>query len=304
MILIMNDIKKIFAAISAAAFCVFLAGCSDSDESGASANDSFLDSADSVSSVALESDEADNESSQAEKLNVGEYLQGVADIYSKGEYTLECTLSSTAFDGEIKLTRVVRGEDVYQLQQEALGKHGAVTVDGKSYDFDYLCGMYRERDSKPELNLIEEIIRLNLEQTDTHEEESSQNEYAVEEYTYTGDTYITVMDFYFDKTDKRLVKYTTTYSVEGQDDVTETRVIDRLDNSIDETVFNTDFTYNLADFNSMSEDQRLGFCQGLCGSFGITTDEMYKMGISTDQFKTIDYNTLFNLVYTYAKGHI
>lgn len=112
------------------------------------------------------------------------------------------------------------------------------------------------------------------------------------------------MDFYFDKESKALVKYTTTYTVEGQDDIVETRTINRLDNNIDESVFNTDFTTSLVDFNSMSEDQRLGFCQGLCGSFGISTDDMYEMNITTDQFKTIDYDTLFKLVYTYGSGHM
>ena len=230
-------------------------------------------------------------------------LKSTAEIYSQGSYTLECTLTSTAFDGEVQLTRVVRNDDVYQLQQESMGKHGAITLDGKSYDFDYVCGMYRETENKPDLNVIEEIISLNLDRTNTHED-SGESGYVTEEYTYTGDTYITVLDFYFDKETKALVKYTTTYSVEGQDDIVETRTVKRLDNDIDESVFNTDFTSYLADFDSMSEDQRLGFCQGLCGSFGISTDDMYKMNITTDQFKTIDYDTLFKLVYTYGKGHM
>ena len=40
------------------------------------------------------------------------------------------------------------------------------------------------------------------------------------------------------------------------------------------------------------------------GSFGISTDDMYEMNITTDQFKTIDYDTLFKLVYTYGSGHM
>ena len=300
----MKRIKKALACAFAFGICLSLYGCSDSDGSSeipASNADSAADSVQSEASDSQSSSEA--ESSQPEESNIGEYLSGVADIYDQGRYTLQCTITSTAFDGEVSLTRVVRDGDVYQLQQESMGSHGALTLDGKSYDFDYVCGMYRETDEEPDLNVNEEVISLNLERTSIHED-PSQSDYVVEEYTYIGDTYITVMDFYFDKESKALVKYTTTYTVEGQDDIVETRTINRLDNNIDESVFNTDFTTSLVDFNSMSEDQRLGFCQGLCGSFGISTDDMYEMNITTDQFKTIDYDTLFKLVYTYGSGHM
>lgn len=302
----MDNIKKIAALICAAAVCTAFAGCSDKqkDKSSSAAAESSADSADESASDNSKPDESSqSDDSQQEESNIGEYLQGVADIYANKNYTLECTLSSTQFEGEISILRAVKGDNVYQIQHEGMGDHGTMTLDGVTYDFDNVCGMYRKSDGGSSLNVVDEIVRLNLEQTDTHEQ-TTEEDYAVEEYTYTGDTYITVMDFYFDKTDKSLVKYVTTYSVEGQDDITETRVIDRLDETVDETVFNTDFTNTLVDFDSMSEDQRLGFCQGLCASFGITTDNMYEMNITTDKFKTIDYDTLLNLVYTYGTGHV
>lgn len=304
----MNNIKRILACVCVLGICISAFGCSESgggSEAGSSevSEQTSSQQSDTSQTESAESAADSGESSAAEVSHIGEYLKSTAEIYSQGSYTLECTLTSTAFDGEVQLTRVVRNDDVYQLQQESMGKHGAITLDGKSYDFDYVCGMYRETENKPDLNVIEEIISLNLDRTNTHED-SEENGYVIEEYTYTGDTYITVLDFYFDKETKALVKYTTTYSVEGQDDIVETRTVKRLDNNIDESVFNTDFTSYLADFDSMSEDQRLGFCQGLCGSLGISTDDMYKMNITTDQFKTIDYDTLFKLVYTYGKGHM
>ena len=297
----MNRIKKALALVCALGICFSFYGCSDSETENSSSEASSVDSTRSEADDSLISSQ--DESSQAEESNIGEYLLGVADIYEQGSYTLECTVTGTNFDGEVSITRVVRGDDVYQLQQEAMGSHGMITLDGKSYDFDYLCGMYRETDEEPDLNVIEQVISLTLERTD-NSDDSSQSEYAVEEYTYVGDTYITVMAFYFDKETGELAEYTTTYTVEGQDDIVETRRIDRLDNNIDESVFNTDFTASLVDFNSMSEDQRLGFCQGLCASFGITAGDLYEMNITADQFKTIDYDELFNLIYTYGSGHM
>lgn len=300
----MNNIKKIAAVMCVAAVCTAFAGCSDKDKSVSSAAaDSSADSSAESAADSTPQEDTLSGSGQEEMQNIGEYLRGVADIYATKNYTLECTLSSTEFDGEVKITREVKGDNVYQIQHESMGDHGTLTLDGVTYDFDNVCGMYRTAESSPSLNVVEEIISLDLEQTDTHEP-PAEDEYVIEEYTYTGDTYITVMDFYFDKTDKHLVKYITTYSVEGQDDITETRVIDRLDETVDESVFNTDFTNRLVDFDSMSEDQRLGFCQGICASFGITAENMYEMNITTDKFRNIDYDTLFELVYTYGTGHM
>lgn len=292
-------IKNFAAAAAAAVLCFYLSACSKGSDTSATSSESTSSVSEKPVTSESQVESASSDDSKAETSHIGEYLQGVADIYSKGNYTLECTISGSAFSGDVKLTRVVRGDDFYQLQQEAAGSYGTITLDGASYDFDYLCGMYHTSSAKPTLNVVDEIINADLEQTATHED-PEQDEYAVEEYTYTGDTYITVMDFYFNKDDKSLAKYTTVYSVEGQDDITETRVIDRLDNNIDESVFNTDFKNVLADFDSMSEDQRLGFCQGLCASRGISTDDMYEMNITSDDLKKISYDELFKLVYTYG----
>ncbi len=297
----MCNIKKFVSAVCAVLICVGVSACSNKNS-----NSSAQSNPDSVSSSTPASDSADSvsapdESSVAETSHIGEYLQQTAQILS-GDYTMECTLSGTDIDGEVEITRVVRGDDVYQLQQESLGSNGMLLLDGVCYNFDNVCGIYSTADTTPEINIIEQVVELNLDQTETHIQDSSED-YAVEEYTYTGDTYITVLDFYFEKESGSLAKYTVTYSVEGQDDVTETREINRLDSSIDETVFNTDFTESLADFDGMSEDQRLGFCQGICGSYGISTDDMNEMGITTDNFKTIAYDRFFRLVYTYGDSN-
>ncbi len=327
----MRDYKKIITALCALTIIITATGCSKSDDKNSSSNndktsssaaesnaDSKADDSNKNDNSSEESkddssntdDNSDDESSKAEKSNIGEHLQSVADIYDEGNYTLKTTLTSTEFEGKVKLIRVVKGDDIYQLQEENMGTHGSITLDGKSYDFDNVCGMFRETDGDSTVNLIQEVINLNLEQTNLNDVENSSKksdddkDYDIEQYTYTGDTYITVLDFFFDKEDGQLVKYNANYTVEGQDNIVETRVVDSLTNDIDESVFNTDFTNTLADFNSMTEDQRLGFCQGLTGSYNITTDDMDEMGITTDDFKKISYDNIFRLVYNYGTGHM
>ncbi len=296
-------VKRILCALCGLFIALSACGCSGSSEpsSGQPAESQASDTASQESSASAD------ESSQAFQTphftptrSVGEKLKAVYDIYQSGKYTLECRLTGTNIKDEIQVIRVVDGEDVYQLQNEPLGSHGSITLSGKSYDFDYVCGMYRESTDEPELNIIESIIENGVPRTESPSAPNA--EYDTEQYTYTGDTYITVMDFYFDKQDGHLVKYTMTYSVEGRDDVVEERVITRLDNEIDDSVFNAYFTDTLVNFDSMSEEQRLGFCQGLCATYGITADDMSELGVSTENLGTIDFDTLFTLVHTYGKN--
>ena len=130
---------------------------------------------------------------------------------------------------------------------------------------------------------------------------SPENGCDCEQYTYTGDTFITVIDFFFDKSDGHLVKYTTAYSVEGRDDIVETRTVKKLEKGADTSVFNAYFADTLVNFDTMSEPQRQGFCQGLCATWGVTADEMFRLGVSSDSFGKIDYDTLFTLIHTYGK---
>lgn len=280
--------KRTVCAALAALMALSLAGCSGSDSS-------------SLSDSKPVTEQTSSQPLPVSEGSLGEKLSRVADIYDSGSYTLECTLTSTAFEGTVKIKRAVSGGDIYQLQTEHLGSHGFVTVGGKSYDFDYVCGMYRQTETEPELNIIDTIRRLDLKPIQNRS--GSSEEYDTEQYTYTGETYITVMDFYFDKTDGHLVKYVTTYTVEGQDDIIETRTVDRLEKGADESLFNAYFADDLVDFSALSEDEKLGFCRGVCASWGITTDELFNMGISSSELKTIDYETLFRLIYTYGKPH-
>lgn len=273
---------------------IALGGCSGSDELSSSNADTGS-SADIISTVEITEDGLSK---------LGDRLRPIAELCAKKHYTLECTLTGTDIADPIRIKRVVNGEDVYQLQTERLGSHGFVSLGGVGYDFDYVCGMYREARAVLELNIIEQIAANGLavsKYRGLSDEDGKQ--YDVEEYVYTGGTYITRIDFFFEKADGRLVRYVTTYSVEGQDDIVETRTVERLDGNVDESLFNAYFADELADFENMSEEQRQGFCQGLCGSYGITPEEMSENGVSLSGLKNIDYNTLFRLIYNYGEPH-
>ena len=283
-------IKKLVSALCAAAVCLCLVSCKDSSSSEESPAESIVSSEMSESAL------------PAAESRLGNRLQKVADIYKSGRYTLECTLTGNQIEDEIKIRCVADGERKYILQTERLGSHGSVSINGKCYDFDNVCGMYRQTESFPEVNLIAALERLGVAQSGTVNAPES-DIYDIEQYVYTGGTYMTVMEFCFDKKDGHLVKYTTRYNVEGKDDIVETRVIDKLEQTADSSVFNAYFTDELVDLSTLSEDGRAGFCRGLCASWGITTEELFEMGISSADLKKIDYDTLFRLIYTYGKSH-
>lgn len=243
-----------------------------------------------------------SEESEAEASNIGEYLKKAAEVYQSGSYTMKSTITSSSFEGEIKLTRVVSGDNVYQLQQETAGSYGVVSVGDEAYDFDNACGMYRKSKSVPVTTVIEEVVNQNLPMTDSDDADSDDG-YVTEQYTFTGDTYITNVEFCFDKASGELKKYTMKYIIEGQDNIIETRVIDSISSDVDESVFNLDFINEMTDFESMTEEQRQGFCKGICSSKGITTDMMSKLDVTFEDFKTIDFDTFFDLVYTYGKSN-
>ena len=285
-------VRNIVPAVCAL-LMVFFTGCSGDTDSSSSQE---APQAAEGSSAAAESSEVTL--SYTPRTNTGEKLKAVYDIISKGTYTFECELTGTNVPEPIRITRIVSGNDSYQLQQEKLGDHGTVTFSGKSYDFDYVCGMYRESTEAAQPGIIEQIVKGNVPRTETAVKDER---YDIEQYTYTGDTFITVIDFYFDKKDGHLMKYDMTYSVEGRDNIVETRTVLRLDNEADTSVFNAYFADTLVNFDSMSEPQKQGFCQGLCATWGITADEMFDLGVSSDSLDKIDYDTLFTLIHTCGK---
>ena len=281
----MNKLKKILC-LTAVLSALLTVGCGEKDNSS-----SIIDE-NSSSKVESKADEKNKEAL------VGENLKNAVEIYKNGKYTLKSTISGDAIASEIKLTRVVNNGNVYQLQEEKAGSYGVISVNGKAYAFDNACGMYKSAKSVPEKSIVEEIIDKNIPLKNSGE--SKDKKYTTEQYTYTGDTYITNVTFYFDKQTGELKKYEMKYTVEGQDDVSEIRTIDLISSEIDETVFKLDFLKKMVNFDEMSDDQKMGFCQGVCISKGINEQMLSDYGIKAEDFKKIEFDTFFDLIYSYS----
>ena len=147
---------------------------------------------------------------------------------------------------------------------------------------------------------LESIVKQNLPRTYGHINSDEADDFDIEEYTYTGDTYITAIDLYFDKSDGSLKKYTQTFTIEGSDDTVSEYTVDELSGDADDSLFDVSQATSLVDFDSMSEDQRLGYCQGIFNKAGVTTDNLSAGGYQTDDLKTISYDSFVSLVYTYG----
>lgn len=338
---------KITAALCAALIAVTCTACSNSS-SDKDKNNSFKKaSSDKAESSDAKDSSADKESSPDSKdsaldNNNDTLLGRFCDFLSGESYSFR--MKYTDFDGKVTdVYRVCDGNDFYQLQTNDIGESGSIRVGEECYDFDLVCGIYRKSSNEKLDSIIESILDEGLPQTATHIDEEDAQLYNVEEYTYTGDTYITVMDFCFDKSTGALVKYTSTYSVEGDDDITETREFydfipafepaedsfsvtdsgmdssaDIQDSSqsgsqdsssmpeagnsegIDRSVFDTSFINTLVDFNNMTEERRLGYCQAIFVTAGVTAEELAQAEITDEKLKTVSYEEFTSLVYLYG----
>jgi hypothetical protein len=301
----MTCLKKAACLLLTAAMCA-CAGCSDknnNDNNSSSANSADKSTSSQETQSKADSQSAQDDSSQTEETQYkpGENLEKTVQRFS-GSYTYKAEVQYSDEKSSTEITQVSDGEKFYQrsVEKDSTGINAdtAYIFDGENaYDIDYNFNAYAECSQKTELNLFCEIYDSQLEQTDTHIPDDAEG-YDIEEYTYTGDTYIAVYDLYFK--DGEISKYTSTFSVEGQDDLIVTVTVQSVEDEADETVFDGSALDKLSDFTSMNEDTRLGFCQGVCAARQITTDEMAEMNITADDLKTISFDSFRELVYTYA----
>lgn len=234
--------------------------------------------------------------SLSEVSNIGKYLSNMAEKLSNG-YTMHCTVTTSNSDKVIKLTRAVNGESVYQLQEESVGGYGIISVDGNTYNFDNAAGMYQKTDADARLSIIEEVINRNLPMSDECDYDSCED-VQIEQYVFAGESYITNISFVFDKKSGDLQKYSLRYSVEGHDDVIETRTIDKLQYEADEQYFDTAFLENMTDFGSLNDEDRQTFCKKVCTGRGITDTDLTQFNLCQEDFKDIEFSAFLNLIYT------
>lgn len=246
----------------------------------------------------------------------GVHIKQAYDLLQNEQYRIKLTYTD-ASGYETEILRIRDGSNYYELQTNDIGTSGFICVDGTAYDFDNVCGIYRKRNSALPQSLIEKVVEQKLPATDTHIDAEDAKIYDVEEYTYTGGTYITVMDFYFDKTTGLPAKYTTNYMVEevnGDEGMSDTRTITEIaygsggemvttdgeTQEIDRSVFDLSFISRLVDFDVMSPEQKLGYCQAIFVTANVSAEELSGAGMNDEKLKNISYEELTSLVYTYG----
>ena len=293
--------RKLIAAFCAFCFALTVVSCGKNSDNSSSESTSSVAESSSVADSSSSESQADSSASDESQVQnaQGKLIKKAYDFFSGDKYTIK--VKYTDEDGIVtNVTRAVSGDKFYQLQQ--IGKYKCATVsDGtETYDLDYACGIFRKSQIDSLDTIVKSVVDNNLPMTTTHLGLQDTEKYDVEEYTFTGDTYITVMDFSFDKKTGDLVKYTTTYSVEGKDDVVETREYTEMKADADESLFNTASAKKLTDFNSLTEDERFSFCKKVCVERGVTSDNISESGLTYDDFKTISYDDFTSLIYAYG----
>ena len=308
-------IYKLAAVLTAVALAFSCAACSQKKSKkskSAKKNNTSSTAADESAQDEIVTDgEVDSVTSQD-----GVHIRQAYDLLKSDQYRIKLTYTD-ASGNETEILRIKDGENYYELQTNDIGTSGFITVDGTSYDFDNVCGIYRKRNSATPVSLIETVVDQDLPATDTHINAEDAKIYDVEEYTYTANSYITVMDFYFDKETGLPAKYTTTYMVEavnGDEGMKESRTIQEITygsddemlttdgqtTAVDKSVFDLSFLSGLVDFGVMTPEQKLGYCQAIFVTSGVSADELTSAAMNDEKLKNISYEELTSLVYTYG----
>ena len=310
--------ESIAAVLAAAVLALGCVGCSsqknkDSSKAAKNKKNSSASSAEESSADELVTDEQSEFTLTAQD---GRFITQAYDLLQSEQYSIRLVYTDP-MGNETDIYRVADGSDYYELQTNDIGSSGYICVDGNAYEFDNVCGIYRKRDSGRPESLIETVVEHALPATDTNIDPVEAGRYEVEEYTYTGGTYITVMDFYFDKETGLPVKYVTRYMVEeenGDEGMTETRTIKEIifrsgdeliatdgeSRELDRSVFDTSFLSGLVDFDSMTPEQRLGYCQAIFVTAGVSAEELTAAEMTDEKLKYIAYEDFTSLVYTYG----
>ena len=311
--------KKLAVLLMAAVLTFSAASCSsDKNKTSSKAEKKTKDK--NVSTVVDDSSEdetvTDQQTEHVPSAKDGEYINKAYDILTGQRYSLKLVYTDN-YGYNTEIYRVVDGNNYYELQKGKSSECGCICVTGNAYDFDTVCGIYRKRSSGKPDSVIVNVVDKDLPATETNINAEDAEKYEVEEYTYTGGSYITVLDFYFDKTTGLPAKYTTRYMVEkenGDEGMTETRTVRELiytdgdelvatdgeTRELDQSVFDLSFISELKDFDSMTPEQKLGYCQAIFVTANVTQDELNTAGMTDEKLRNISYDDFTTLVYTYG----
>ena len=290
----MDKLRKTIL-IFTAALSLFAGACSksSSSDSDSSSGESTDSSSQTSSESTAESSSSQSESKPEEKI-MGERIKKAAAFFENPSYEFVCTVKGIGRDAKMTLLKdkgIIRQTTDYGDIKSYVVCTGNTTYryDDKTKAFSRKVGEINE---DPTGNLIVQTVKQSLEPTRTHIDSQEEKKYDAEEYTYTAGTYITVLDFYFDKTTGELKKYTVTYSIEGKDNEVETREIEKMSTvSADVPAFNekelTDKGY--VHFEGFTEQKREEFCRQVMRDNKITNETLYNVGLTTYDLKTVSY---------------
>ncbi len=297
----MDKLRKTIL-IFTAALSLFAAACaksSSSDSESSSGTDSESSSQTSSESIS-ENSSFQSESKPEEKV-MGEKIKKAAAFFENPSYEYVCTVKGIGRDAKITLLKdkgIIRQTTDYGDIKSYVVCTGNTTYryDDKTKAFSRKVG---EINDDPTGNLIVQTVKQSLEPTKTHIDPEESKKYDAEEYTYTAGTYITVLDFYFDKTTGELKKYTVTYSIEGRDNQVETREIEKMSAApVNVPAFSekelTDKGY--VHFEGFTDEKREEFCRQVMRDNKITNDTLYDVGLTTYDLKSVSYSDFASAV--------
>ncbi len=278
-------------------------GCASAERKSSSSAEtsSAAESSAPVSEASQDTDSVTDDVPEEEtpKEETGPLLAKAAEIFNSSTYSFECTMTDS--EGNVtEIKRDVTPAGYYQVQKNSVGESGSLRTDGKSYDFDKVSGLYTESSVTVLDSNVAQVAEQMLPHTSYHINKLDQQEYDIEEYTYTGETYITAFDFYFSKTDGKLVKYVTTYSVEGSDDIVETREFTKLGTEADSTLFNMTALSGLKNYDEMTQEECQNEFERICDANEVTDSDMTAFGTSRDQLGKLSFDEFEELIYTYG----
>lgn len=224
----------------------------------------------------------------------GDKIKAAAKFFENEKYEYVCKVTGSGTSATItlkKATGEVMQTTDYGFAKSCIYCKGPDTM---RYD-DVTKAFVMEVGSittDPTGNNITETVKKNLSPTKTHIDSELEQKYDVEEYTYTAGTYITVLDYYFDKTSGALSKYTITYSVEGKDDETETREILKMSSADVSKIEFSEYQIRekYTDFNALSEAEREKFCKDLLEKYGVKEQDLFDEGLTMFDLKKISYS--------------
>ena len=282
--------------VLASLVCVFASGCAKKNSSSGSQSEADTSSSQAQDSSGDES-EPDPKPSQTVQ---GDKIKAAAKFFENDRYEYVCRVSGTHAGATVSLIKnngVCMQTTDYGFCKSVIYCNGPDTI---RYD-DLTKAFVNEVGNittDPTGNNITETVKKNLPATKTHIDEKDAQKYDAEEYTYTAGTYITVLDFYFDKQKGTLSKYTVTYSVEGRDDEIENRDIVKMSSSdVSAIEFSENqIRDNYTDFNALSESAREKFCKELLEKHGVKEDDLYEEGLTMFDLKKISYSDFSNFL--------